>query len=211
MSDFRDFDIKQLHDNIQSCFQYLDKRIYRAMNVAPISNTIIIEKPNTAIAHEYKELQNHVKQLQLKYDEVCYKYMQLLTNYQKIKITLKLQEEEIEQQCELIKEMKLIRLQQPQVIQIPVYEYLREFTRNNHSQLSNFLQILMHTKKMDLSMIELLQNIEKYYRPQNKQLFQDKYIYPKVPLKKIRERILKTLPDQIVSQNLIPERSISFQ
>ncbi|CAD8057901.1 unnamed protein product [Paramecium sonneborni] len=211
MSDLRDFDIKLLHDNIQSCFQYLDKKIYRAMNVAPISNTIIIEKPNTAIAHEYKELQHHVKQLQLKYDEVCYKYMSLLTKYQNMNITLKLQQEEIEHQCQLIKEMKLMHLQQPGVIEIPVYEYLREFTKNNHSQLSNFLQILMHTKKMDLSMIELLQNIEKYYRPQNKLQFQDKYVYPKVPLRKIRERILKTLPDQTVSQNIIPERSISFQ
>ncbi|CAD8132379.1 unnamed protein product [Paramecium octaurelia] len=211
MSDLRDFDIKQLHNNIQSCFQYLDKQIYRAMNVAPINNTIIIEKPNTAIAHEYKELQHHVKQLQVKYDEVCYKYMQLLTKYQKIKITLKFQQEEIDHSCELIKEMKLTHLQRPEVIQIPVYEYLREFTKNNHSQLSNFLQILIHTKKMDLSMIELLQNIEKYYRPQNKMLFQDKYVYPKVPLRKIRERILKTLPDQAVSQNIVPERSISFQ
>ncbi|CAD8055085.1 unnamed protein product [Paramecium sonneborni] len=211
MSELRDFDIKQLHDNIQSCFQYLDKKIYRAMNIAPISNTIIIEKPNSAIAQEYKELQHHVKQLQIQYDQVCYKYMQLIKKYQNMKITLKLQQEEIEHQCELIKEIKLIHLQQPEVIEIPVYEYLREFTKNNHSQLSNFLQILMHTKKLDISMIELLQNIEKYYRPQNKLLFQDKYVYPKVPLKKIRERILKTLPDQTISQNLIPERSISFQ
>lgn len=34
----------------------LDKRIYRAMNIAPISNTIVIEKINTSMYNIRKEI-----------------------------------------------------------------------------------------------------------------------------------------------------------